>query len=114
MRWVRAAALLLALAAPVQAAQTLKGRWWIVPAASSAPDSTMQDVTKANRAGDAARRCGLQPMEDFPAKSEGFTPDHYVSIVGGFTIRPKAEAALARLCPCVPDAYLRHGSYAGE
>lgn len=53
-------------------------------------------------------------MQDFPAKSEGFTPDHYVSIVGGFTIRPKAEAALARICPCVPDAYLRHGSYAGE
>ena len=107
-------ALLLALAAPARAAQTLEGQWWIVLGSSAAPESLPRDFPEANRAAEAARRCGAEPMGDYSAKFEGFAPDLYVTVVGGFTTRREAEAALARLRRCVPDAYLRRGGYGGE
>ncbi|SHJ89894.1 hypothetical protein SAMN02745194_03676 [Roseomonas rosea] len=107
-------ALLLALSMPAGAAQTLKGRWWIVLGSSAAPESLPRPFPEADRAAEAARRCGVEPMGDYSAKFEGFAPDLYVTVVGGFTTRREAEAALARLRRCVPDAYLRRGGYGGE
>lgn len=114
MRLVRILALLAAAAVPATAAQTLEGRWWVVLGASSSPDSTLRPFPEAWKASHAARRCGVEPMGDFSAKFEGFAPDLYVSVVGGFTTRAEAEAMLGRLRRCVPDAYLRRGGYAGE
>ncbi|WP_458096463.1 hypothetical protein [Roseomonas sp. WA12] len=107
-------ALFLALAAPVRAAQTLEGQWWIVLGSSAAPESLPRDFPEANRAAEAARRCGVEPMSDYSAKFENFAPELYVTVVGGFTTRREAEMMLARLQRCVPDAYLRRGGYGGE
>jgi hypothetical protein len=67
-----------------------------------------------NHAAVAVRRCGAEPFSDFSGKFEGFAPGFYVTVVGAYTTRLKAEAMLARIRPCVPDAYARHGAYAGD
>ncbi|WP_338664388.1 SPOR domain-containing protein [Pararoseomonas sp. SCSIO 73927] len=104
----------LILTPPATAAQSLEGRWWVVIGSSPAPESLPRPHPEADRAAEAARRCGMEPMGDYSAKFENFAPDLYVAVVGGFTTRAEAEAALARLRPCVPGAYLRRGGYGGE
>jgi hypothetical protein len=105
---------LLALSLPASAAQSLEGRWWVVLGSSPAPESLPRPHPEADRAAEGARRCGMEPMGDFSAKFENFAPDLYVSVVGGFATRQEAAAALDRLRPCVPGAYLRRGGYGGE
>ena len=109
------AALLLLLTHPLQAAPAMEGSWWVVLGASLAPDkyhAGFQDRQPNWRR--RARRCGMQTTGDFAAKFEGFAPSLYVTAVSGFTTRSEAEAALIRVRPCVPDASLRQGGYAGE
>jgi hypothetical protein len=114
MRFLLVLLPMLALSLPVVAVQSLEGRWWIVLGSSAAPESLPRDFPEANRAVAAARRCGVEAMGDYSAKFEGFAPELYVAVVGGFSTRREAEAMLARLRRCVPDAYLRHGGYGGE
>lgn len=115
-RWLRLLVSVLgaALAAPALAGQTLDGDWWVVLGASPAPGSNGIDFPAARRAGEAARSCGVETMGDFSAKFEGFAPDLYVTVAGGYRTRAGAEAARVKLRPCVPDAYLKRGAYAGE
>jgi hypothetical protein len=102
------------LGQPVRAAEMPAGPWWVVLGSSPAPDSTGVTFPTAWRAGKAARRCGVDAMSDFSAKFEGFAPDLYVSAAGGYRTRDEAAAVLARVRPCVPGAYVKRGSYAGE
>ncbi|WP_102958065.1 SPOR domain-containing protein [Mangrovicella endophytica] len=108
-----AASLAAAPTAPALAAQTLAGEWWVVLGTSPAPDATGMEFPDALRASEAAERCGLSTMGDFTAKFEGFAPDLYVSVAGGWDSRAEALEALARVQPCVPRAYVKRGLYIG-
>ena len=65
------------------------------------------------------RSGGRRPLRvptfnDFSGKFAGFADGFDVVVVGGYTSRVAAEADLARLRRCVPTAYVRRGTYAGE
>ena len=105
--------LALILAAVAQAA-TPPGPYWIVAGSFANPDTTqVQDAAVRRAAADVAR-CGLTPFNDFSGKFIGFSAGFDVVVVGGYASRAAAEADLARLRPCVPAAYVRRGTYAGE
>lgn len=81
---------------------------------SPAPGATGMEFPAAWQAAKAAKRCGVETFGDFSAKFQGFAPDLYVSVIDVNGSRTKAEAALAKVRPCVPGAYLKQGTYAGE
>ena len=43
-----------------------------------------------------------------------FEEGYDVVVVGPYRTRQEADRVLARLRPCVPDAYLKRGRYLGE
>ena len=103
----------LALAGAAQAA-TPAGPYWIVAGSFADPDTTQVQDEAVRRAAAAVARCGFQPFNDFSGKFAGFAEGFDVVVVGGYTSRSTAEADLARLRLCVPTAYVRRGTYAGE
>lgn len=100
--------------APGAGATTPAGPFWIVAGSFSNPDYTQVQEQEVARTSAAVTRCGLEPFNDFSGKFIGFKEGFDVVVVGGYTTRAAAEADLARLRPCVPTAYIRKGTYAGE
>ena len=113
--------LLLAFAGPAEA-QTMRGvpladdGWWVVlgsfgnngGAGSRASDAAIAKVRRQ------AQSCGESPFNDTSGKFSGFAPGYDVSVLGAYPTRVRAEAALSRVGPCVPGAYIRRARYAGE
>lgn len=114
--WLRATVLGLLLLglAPAARAATPAGPYWIVAGSFSDPDYTQVQYEAVRRAAAAVARCGLEAFNDFSGKFIGFSEGFDVVVVGGYKTRAAAEADLARLRPCVPTAYIRKGTYAGE
>jgi hypothetical protein len=108
-QWIEA----LVLAAATQGA-TPAGPYWIVAGSFANPDTTRVQYEAVRHAAAAVARCGLAPFNDFSGKFIGFSAGFDVVVVGGYPSRMAAEADLARLRPCVPTAYVRRGTYAGE
>lgn len=94
-------------------ASALDEGFWIVAGSFRNPDYANFQTEAVARATAAVRRCGLQPFNDFSGKF-GFAEGYDVVVVGPYRGRPQAERVLARLRPCVPDAYLKPGRYLGE
>ncbi len=87
--------------------------WWVVLAAFK-ETSVNRDAAEA-AARNAAAQCGLEAFNDFSSKFEGFTPGLTVVVVwSAFASKAKANAALERVRPCVPDAYIKRARYLGE
>lgn len=86
---------------------------WVVAGSFRNPDYADFQTDAVRRATAAVKRCGLQPFNDFSGKF-GFAEGYDVVVVGPFRGSPQAERVLARLRPCVPDAYLKPGRYLGE
>ena len=96
-------------------ARTLDRGWWVVVGTVPAPENNLNPFPTVNPSDSAARRCGMEPYTDFSTKFGGdFAPDFIVTVVGAYPTRSAANAALARLRPCVPGAYIRRGNYAGD
>lgn len=100
--------------AGVARAATPAGPFWIVAGSFADPDAALVQGDAVRRAAAAVARCGLTPFNDFSGKFAGFAGGLDVVVVGGYTSRAAADADLARLRPCVPTAYVRRGTYAGE
>lgn len=106
--------LLLACLSSAAHAETPAGPFWIVAGSFANPDYTKVQTEAVHRASAAVTRCGLEPFNDFSGKFIGFAEGYDVVVVGGYKTRTAAEADLKRLQPCVPTAYIRKGTYAGE
>lgn len=117
--FTRAAALALCLgAAPaVMAAHAASNSgWWVVLGSVAAPDNNFTPRVEAavRRIEAAARRCGIKPMQDFSSKFRGFAPGYTVVVAGAYGSKVGAEQVSARARRCLPGAYVKQGSYAGE
>lgn len=106
--------LLCLVSSTVSNAATPTGPYWIVAGSFANPDYTRVQVEAVRRASSDVARCGLEPFSDFSVKFIGFGEGFDVVVVGGYATRAAAETDLARLRPCVPTAYIRKGTYAGE
>ncbi len=112
---------LLALAGPAEA-QSMRGvpladeGWWVVLGSfgnNGGLGSRAADAAVA-RTRRQAQSCGESPFNDVSDKFSGFASGFDVSVLGAYPIRARAEAALSRIGPCVPGAYIRRSRYAGE
>jgi hypothetical protein len=118
-RWFYLGALLalhLAVVPPFTAVQAQRNSgWWIVLGSVASPDNNFTpDVERTVRHIEAAaRRCGLRPFQDFSSKF-GFTPGYTVVVVGAYGSKTSADQVLPKAKECLPDAYIKQGSYAGE
>lgn len=110
IRILACAGLLATLCVPAEA---LDEGVWIVAGSFRNPDYANFQTEAVARATAAVKRCGLQPFNDFSGKF-GFAEGFDVVVVGPYRERHQAERILARLRPCVPDAYLKPGRYLGE
>ncbi|WP_273795164.1 hypothetical protein [Brucella intermedia] len=63
----------------------------------------------------STRRCGFRVFNDFSDKFAGFRGGLNVFVIDiAFPTRLSAQKALNRVKKCIPDAYIKFGSYAGE
>lgn len=99
----------------VAEAQSDRG-WWVVVGSVPSPDNTItaESEVAVGRIAVAARRCGLDPFEHFSSKFSNFKAGYLVVVVGAYGSKAVAEEVLAKAKECLPDAYLKQGSYAGE
>ena len=90
--------------------------WWVVLGSVASPDNnfTPQTEVAVRNIEAAARRCGLKPFQDFSSKFGNFAPGYAVVVVGAYGSKARAGQALAKAKECLPDAYIKQGSYAGE
>jgi hypothetical protein len=87
--------------------------WWVVLGSFADPDlrsGHQDDIRKLRR---QAARCGVSAIDDFSQKFIGFAPGYDVVASGAYS-RDRAQSVLLRVRPCVPEAYIKYGRYAGE
>ena len=112
---VRSIAAVVALTlAPVAKPNVRDWTWayWVIAgsieAAVTDVESTIADV--ANR----LEPCGYVPFSDVSAMFALFEPGYMVVVIGPFKLESSAERARERIKPCIADAYVKYGGYAGE
>ena len=90
--------------------------WWVVLGSVATPDNNFTPDVEASvrRIEAAARRCGLSPFQDFSSKFQNFAPGYAVVVVGAYASKATADQVLAKARRCLPGAYVKQGSYAGE
>lgn len=91
--------------------------WWVVLGSIKSPDNSFTNATlaEARRLEAAGRRCGVKAFWDFSSKFSGFAAGYTVVVAENpYASRDRAEAVLAKVRPCVPQAYFKQGRYAGE
>ncbi len=87
--------------------------WWVVVGTESNPDNG--DTGPANaRVNDKLAPCRMEAFSDWSGKWKGFTPGYSVSVLGGYASKQEAEAIQAAVSACIPDAYVKRGTYLGE
>ena len=114
---VSALVLSLGIACGANSAEAQSNRgWWVVLGSVGLPDMVFTSETKVvvDRIAAAARRCGLKPFWDFSSKFSNFMPGYLVVVVGAYGSKIGADRVLATAKGCLPGAYLKQGSYAGE
>ncbi len=107
-------ALSLGLSAiPSSAQEFVYDGWWVVMG-SFKENAANRDAAEARARGMAAN-CGVEAFNDFSTKFVGFAPGLTVVVsFGAYTSKAKAQAALAQVKPCIPDAYVKKARYVGE
>lgn len=115
-RLVIAAALVSSVGYTAQTVQAGDGEWWVVLGSIPTPDNnfTPQVEAAVRRIEAAARRCGLKPFHDFSSKFRGFATGYTVVVVGAYASKASAERMSIEAASCLPGAYVKQGSYAGE
>lgn len=90
--------------------------WWVVLGSVPSPDNnfTPQVETAVRRIESAARRCGLSPFQDLSSKFQNFASGYAVVVVGAYSSKARADQVLVKAKRCLPGAYIKSGSYAGE
>ncbi len=90
--------------------------WGVVLGSIASPDNNFTPPVEAavRRIEAAARRCGLNPLQDFSSKFRNFAPGYTVVVAGAYASKAIAEQALMRAKGCLTSAYIKQGSYAGE
>jgi hypothetical protein len=115
-RLVQAIAFLGALIGHVQAQSggiAEYNGWWVVLGSFADPYMKSDNEDKIRAIRIRVAKCGVVPFNDFSGKFIGFAPGYDVAVVGAYS-RSIAQTILARVRPCVPGAYIKHGRYAGE
>lgn len=86
------------------------GYWVVLGSLSIEADKSLWE--KSGRAVQAnARRCGIDPFDDYSDKFDGFVPGYDVFVVGPFTTKGAALAVRDDARECIPDAYVKYGDY---
>ncbi len=115
-RWRNFALALLAclgLAISSATVASAAGQWWVIVGSAKNPDYA--DTAPANAKVNAElAACGVQAFSDFSSKWSGFTPGLTVSVLGPYQSKSTAETMRNRILSCIPSAYLKQGTYAGE
>ncbi len=97
------------LAPSIAGAQT--PGWWII-IASPKMDAPQGGIDESYR---KAKQCGFEAYHDFSEKFMNFKPGYNVVVlVHPYQTQKAATIDLKRVRKCVPDAYIKYGSYAGE
>ena len=107
-------ALSLVLASvPALAQEFVYDGWWVVMGGFK-ENAANRDASEA-RVRNTAANCGVEAFNDFSNKFVGFAPGLTVVVsMGAYTSKAKAQAALAQVKPCIPDAYVKKARYVGE
>jgi hypothetical protein len=71
--------------------------------------STKSGSSFDGRSAAAAADCGVETAEAQTHAGSGFRPGLTILFSGPYSSRSLAEAALRRVRPCVPDAYVKPG-----
>ncbi len=110
------AACLAATPAIVTADARSNSGWWVVLGSVPTPDNnfTPQVEAAVRRIEASARRCGMQVLQDFSSKFSNFAQGYTVVVAGAYGSKASANQALVKARRCVPAAYIKQGSYAGE
>ena len=100
-------------AIPSSAQEFVYDGWWVVMGGFK-ENAANRDASEA-RVRNTAANCGVEAFNDFSNKFVGFTPGLTVVVsMGAYTSKAKAQAALAQVKPCIPDAYVKKARYVGE
>lgn len=108
---VMLSALLFLAASFGPAGAELDDGYWII--VGSLP-AEFHDDAAAEAIRNRIRPCGFEPFNDFSSKFFGFRPGLNVFVLGAYASRGEANAILRAARRCVPDAYIKRGTYAGE
>ncbi|MBB3901405.1 hypothetical protein GGR33_000891 [Methylobacterium brachythecii] len=95
-------------------ASALDDGFWVVAGSFRNPDYADTQYAAIKQASAAVKRCGLEPFGDFSGKFAGFAEGFDVVVVGAYQTDAEAQIALAKLKPCVPQAFIKRGCYLGE
>lgn len=90
----------------------LDSGWWIVVGSGPEPGVGRPSIADAVNA--ATARCGFSAFNDFSVKFSSFKPGYEVFVIGAYRSEREAARLLTAVRRCVPTAYLKSGSYAGE
>lgn len=89
----------------------LNNGWWIIV-------GVLPENNTNSRASEALHnkigRCGFKAFNDWSWKFSGFAPGYTVYVLGAYGTKAEANSILASAKKCVPDAYIKQGTYAGE
>jgi hypothetical protein len=97
----------LAALATVPALARTEG-WYVIAGSHSVGDAGMR-AARENAA--LLRRCGIQTRIADIMFSSHFRTNIIIVYQGPFRSRAEAEAALATVRPCRPDAYVKYGQF---
>jgi hypothetical protein len=86
-----------------------RGYWVVV---GNLPQENIEPADQAAIEAKAAK-CGFKTFNDFSMKF-GFQSGYVSFVLGAYATRGKAKAVLTAVRRCVPDAYIKQGSYLGE
>ena len=104
---------MVVLAFLASTAPAMAGTWWVVVGSEANPNN--DDTFPANsRANDALAPCRMEAFSDWSMKWQGFRPGYTVSVLGAYNSRQEAETVRRAVSACIPDAYVRQGTYSGE
>ncbi|MGF0537281.1 SPOR domain-containing protein [Agrobacterium sp. ES01] len=110
LKRIFSASLLLAATTGGASADRDDGYWVIVGNLLE----TDYDNTASEAIRNRVRACGFEPFNDFSAKFSGFRPGFNTFLLGAYETRAEARTVLNTARRCVPDAYIRRGTYSGE
>lgn len=99
------------------AASDLESGWWVILGSidvSSDYIVTSTVLQKQQVIEAAANRCGFKAFTDFSMKFAGMAPGYNILVLGPRNERLEAEKIAQSVRRCVPDAYVKRTSYAGE
>lgn len=87
--------------------------FWVIVGSTLNPDNDSVDEANDD-VNDRLEDCGEEAFSDWSFKWSTFTPGYTASVLGPYSTRSKANAARRDVLDCIPDAYVKRATYAGD